>query len=209
MEIKTFVVSIPRSQIEKAYEWLKDEDFDGFSSAYIAQDMVNEGIRHYFHSKGIFDYMHIEGIDFKSDLEGFDGALALVRKLPKNIVFKANCVTGGILDGLYLSMVNFKDEASDLFSTLNLDPNRNKGMLHIYPDQLIKGLKEAKNKDKQTFIQWLTICLKCLYPNVDFIPASEGDLITKGDMLKTLKMAHTLHITLKKGVAGHWIVEGI
>lgn len=208
MEIKTFTVSIPRRQIEKAQELLKYEDLDGFSGSYMAQRMFKEGVAEYFHSEGVFTHIHVDDVDFDSDLQGFDVALTLVKKLPKNIVFKADYVTGCIFEGLYLSMVDFKDESKKLFSTLRLDPNKNKAMLHVFSEQLIKGLKEARD-EKQTFNQWLYTCLKAIYPNVDFISKSDSDPISKDEMLRALKTTRMLHISLKKGIAENWIIEGI
>ena len=210
MEIKTFTVSIPRRQIEKAYEWLKDQDSRGYSGSYIAQSMVEEGIGNYFHSKGVFTDVYVEGVDCYTDKEGFDGALNVIKKLPNNIVFKATYITGkrDLVNGLYLSMVDFKEEAQNLLSTLKTDPNQNKELLHVYSDQLIKKIKDYKGK-KQTFNEWLSICLTRLYPNVDFLSRSEGDPISKDEMIEALEGYDDLYIRLNKGIAENWIVEGI
>lgn len=210
MEIKTFTVSIPRRQIEKAYEWLKDQDFTDYSGSYIAQSTVEEGIQNYFHSKGVFTDVYVEGVDCYTDQEGFDGAISVIRKLPKNITFKATYITGkrNLANGLYLSMVDFKEEAQNLLSTLKTDPNQNKELLHIYTDRLIKEIKDYKGK-KQTFNEWLSMCFTRLYPNVDFLSRSEGDPISKDEMIEELEAHRDLYIRLDKGIAENWIVEGI
>lgn len=210
MEVKTFVVTIPRSQIEKAYDWLKDQDFTNYSGSYIAQSTVEEGINNYFHSKGVFTGVYVEGVDCYTDKEGFDGALRVIKKLPKNITFKATYITGkrDFANGLYLTMVDFKEEAQKLLSTLKTDPNQNKELLHVYSDQLIKKIKDCKDK-KQTFNEWLSICFTRLYPNVDFLPRSEGDPISKDEMIEALEGYGDLYIRLNKGIAENWIVEGI
>ena len=160
MEIKTFTVSIPRRQIEKAGEWLKLgklKGYDEINSSDLAQDMVKEGIDYYFQSEGVFDCIHdVEGIEFCSDLEGFDNALSLIKKLPKRIVFNAKYITGvdSLVDGLYLTMVDFKEEAKNLLSALRLDHSKDTVQIHIYSKQAIKGLAWARD-EKQTFTQWL------------------------------------------------------
>ena len=210
MEIKTFTVSIPRRQIEKAYEWLKDQDSRGYSGSYIAQSMVEEGIGNYFHSKGVFTDVYVEGVDCYTDKEGFDGALNVIKKLPNNIVFKATYITGkrDLANGLYLTMVDFKEEAQNLLSTLKTDLNQNKEILRIQSDRLIKEIKAYKGKG-QTFNEWLSMCLTQLYPNVDFLSRSEGDPISINEFVEALDMADTLYIKLNKGIAENWIVEGI
>lgn len=210
MEIKTFIVSIPKRQIEKAYEWLKDQDFTNYSGSYIAQSVVEEGIQNYFHSKGVFTDVYVEGVDCYTDQEGFDGAISAIRKLPKTITFKAVYITGkrDLANGLYLSMVDFKEEAQNLISTLKTDPNQNKEILRIQSDRLIKEIKAYKGKP-QTLNEWLSICLTRLYPNVDFIPRSEGDPISKDEMIEALEAHGDLYIRLNKGIAENWIVEGI
>jgi hypothetical protein len=69
-------------------------------------------------------------------------------------------------------------------------------------------LKEAKEK-KQTFNEWLSAGLKQAYPKVSFIARPKGDLMTKDEMLKALMKSRELYITLKRGIAENWVIEGI
>jgi hypothetical protein len=211
MEIKTFVVTIPRSQIEKAYDWLKYEDMDECSSSVLAQWLVKAGVQYHFQLEGVFTSdIRIEGIDFNSDLEGFENALALVKKLLKNIVFKATFITGAArhVDGLYLSMADFKGEAKNLLSNLRLNSRKDTVYLHVYSPNMAKRIREAKD-GRQTFNEWLSLGLKQAYPKVSFIARPKGDPMAKDEMLKTLMKSRELYITLKRGIAENWVIEGI
>jgi hypothetical protein len=210
MEIKTFTVSIPRSQIEKAYKWVKNEGLDHYPSSIIGERLVKEGVEYHFQSEGVFEGIRLDGVDFNSDLEGCENALALVKKLPKNIVFKATCITGSnsLTDGLYLTPINFKDEAKSLLSTLRLSSAQNTVDLHVYSLNLIKRLKEAKGKE-QTFNEWLSTGLEQAYPKVSFIARPKGNLLTKEEMIKDLQKSREWYIELKKGIAENWVIEGV
>ena len=211
MDIKTFTVSIPRKQIEKAYEWVKNENLDDYESSYVAKRLVKEGVEYHFQSEGVFENICIDGIEFVSDMKGYEDALSMVRKLPKNIVFKANYITGvgTITDGLYLTPINFKDETKRLVSNqwLNADAHTVR-YLHVYSENLIKRLGEAKGKE-QTYNEWLSMCLKQAYPKVSFISRPKGNLLTKDEMIKDLKERGELYIELNRGIAENWVIEGI
>lgn len=210
MDIKTFTVSIPRSQIEKAHEWVKNEGLDDCESSYIAERLFKEGVEYHFQSEGVFESIYIDGVEFVSDMKGWEDALSMVRKLPKNIVFKANYITGSgsIMDGLYLTPINFKDEAKSLLSTLRLSSAQNTVYLHIYSANLIKRLKEAKGK-KRTYNEWLSMCLKQAYPKVSFIAKPKGRLLSKDEIVKDLEERRELYIELKRGIAENWVIEGV
>lgn len=210
MDIKTFTVSIPRSRIEKAYEWVKNENLADYPSSYIAERLVQEGAQYHFQLEGIFTKIRIDGVEFDADAEGYEKALALVRKLPKNIVFKANYITGtgSITDGLYLTPINFKDEAKKLLSTLRLDPYLKTVHLQVYSLNLIKRIKEAKGKGR-TYNEWLSAGLERAYPKVSFIAKPNGRLLGKDEMIKALEERRELYIELKKGIAENWVIEGI
>ena len=210
MDIKTFTVSVPRKQIEKAYEWVKNENLDDYDSSYIAQRMVKEGIEYHFQSEGVFEGVRVDGVEFVSDMKGYEAALSIVRKLPKNIVFKATYVTGAYatLNGLYLDMVDFKDEAKRLLSTLRLSSAQNTVDLHVYSPDLIKRLKEAKGKG-QTYNEWLSMCLEQAYPKVSFIAKPKGRRLSKDEMIKDLQKRGVLVIELKRGIAENWVIEGV
>ena len=209
MDIKTFTVSIPKKQIEKAYEWVKHKGLDGYPSSVIAANLVKAGVVYHFQTEGVFEDIKVDVADFSSDLEGYEGALALVRKLPKNIVFKATYVTGAYatLNGLYLDMVDFKKEAKSLLSTLRLDSDLKTAYLHVYSANMIKRLKETKDK-KQTFNEWLSMCLEQAYPKVSFIAKPKGRLLSKDEMIKDLEKEDGFHIELKRGIAENWVIEG-
>ena len=210
MDIKTFTVSIPRRQIEKAHEWVKNEGLECYPSSIIAERLVQEGVEYHFQLEGVFEGIRIDGVDFNSDLEGYENALALVRKLPKNIVFKATYISGSnsLTDGLYLTPINFKDEAKSLLSTLRLSSAQNTVELHAYSLNLIKRLEETKDK-KQTFNEWLSICLKQAYPKVSFIARPKGRRLSKDEMINDLRKSREWYIELKRGIAENWVIEGV
>jgi hypothetical protein len=134
----------------------------------------------------------------------------LVRKLPKNIVFKATFITGAArnVDGLYLSMADFKGEAKNLLSNLRLNSRKDTVYLHVYSPNMAKRIREAKD-GRQTFNEWLSTGLKQAYPKVSFIARPKGDPMTKDEMLKALMKSRELYITLKRGIAENWVIEGI